>query len=1450
MTDVWKKWLWRSAKALGVLGLLIVVLSAIGLFYVNTEAGKRDLVAWVNGYFNTSEGQIEFGPLEGSLYGKFTLPRVVFSDADGEWMEIKTAEVDWSPLGLLTGNVKLSSLDIQSVRFIRAPHSSADAEPDAPLRLVLPELPVDIHIKSFVAKELEIGANLVVGGARFRGNGALDYVRNGDLALQMDMAALGKNKDRLTVDIQYPQDSAELTVDADIQAPQGGLIAKIIGLDMQYDAAATFQGAGPIDDWNGALNVRVGDTDIAEGTLSRAGQALSIRARLDAGGFVPEAGAALFGRTAQLTLDVTPGDEQRRHAVVMELKAETLDLRASGSFSSDQVVAPGSIAFELQVKNAAPFNRMLAPANFQPFTLTGTLANINQKPRVKAGFDAVSITYGTQVAGQASGQFDATLYSDRVELLANGSLVNASGEALEPVLGVLKSGLNWSIDTAMNRQNSAITIKKASLKNQSIALDATGEIGGGGYPFKTRLEVALSDIGQLLEETTGQAFLTADILQAGDQQTLDASVQLTTQQFAVANDHLGILVGDGPSVVLRARHLPDGDFVFSDVQATGNFVTLDGGASISADQAITNADFHVNVKQLEKAGQIAGLDLSGNLDIDGKFSGSLAAPSVELKTRLNQLDLQGLTLQNIDLMAVFNDFVAQPSGHVAIRGESSIGDLVADADLVTEPDSSISVSDIGVSLGVYDASGSLQIAKSQPVTGAIAITTREAGTNSFLHYGYMDAEIRLGNESGLQRFDVSGKLTDGAFPLRDGDVLRIKSGTLSADALLEESSRRLNTTMQLSGLYHPGLQAESAEITLAHVQNEVTYDVHVIGTNIAPFDIRVSGQGSIQPDMQKISLALEGIVGQIPLQSDAPLVFNRSGEGISLAPFSLSIGNGEIAGAFTAKNQAIVASLHLTKADIRSIHGIFPQIPLSGVLEASFDLDAKPDDTRGHFDFDLSQIQVDDGTTLLDQNLGLSAKGELADENLTFSGDILLADIVDAGFNGRLPLTINSATLDVGIPEDVPVAGQLAWHGEIGIIWPVFELVSHDLSGEFDVDLKLAGTMDSPVLDGTLRVANGRYEHVQSGFAAAEITLASTIKDRRLQIDSLTATDGGQGALTAEGFAEITQDFGIDAEARLNLAKARLIRRPQLGLTASSNLILRKKGMESDITGDITVDTASVGKITQDGAAVIELDVREVNGENHSVSGQTTVQNDVRRNPALLDVNLHVPGKLFIRSYGLDSEWSSELVISGTTAHPTVAGAASLVRGTFDFSGKRFKLTQGGLTFFEGRSDDPLLNMRAEHQLPDLTAILTIGGRASAPTFEMSSIPALPQDEIISRIFFGTSVAALSPIEAVQLAATIHSLTTGGGQGFISGVRRKLGIDRLAIDQAQERDFGTTITGGKYLTNNIYVEVTTATATGETATAVEVGLTKNLSLITRRTLDHDNNLAIRWSWNY
>jgi translocation and assembly module TamB len=190
--------------------------------------------------------------------------------------------------------------------------------------------------------------------------------------------------------------------------------------------------------------------------------------------------------------------------------------------------------------------------------------------------------------------------------------------------------------------------------------------------------------------------------------------------------------------------------------------------------------------------------------------------------------------------------------------------------------------------------------------------------------------------------------------------------------------------------------------------------------------------------------------------------------------------------------------------------------------------------------------------------------------------------------------------------------------------------------------------------------------------------------------------------------------------------------------------------------------------------------------------------------------------------------------VSGTSTTPIVSGNATIVRGTYNFAGKRFDIDRGNVRFNGGALSDPTIDISASTTTNGINAIINISGTGQRPQVAFTSSPALPQDEVLSRLLFGSSPQNLSATEAIQLAAALNSLRGGGGGlNPLGKLRSAAGIDRLRIlsaDQASGR--GTALAAGKYITDNIYVEIITD-AKGFTATQLEIALTRSLSILSQ-----------------
>jgi len=234
-----------------------------------------------------------------------------------------------------------------------------------------------------------------------------------------------------------------------------------------------------------------------------------------------------------------------------------------------------------------------------------------------------------------------------------------------------------------------------------------------------------------------------------------------------------------------------------------------------------------------------------------------------------------------------------------------------------------------------------------------------------------------------------------------------------------------------------------------------------------------------------------------------------------------------------------------------------------------------------------------------------------------------------------------------------------------------------------------------------------------------------------------------------------------------------------------------------------------------------------------------------------LDLDLTAPNQLFVTGMGLDSEWRADLHVTGTIYDKRVAGSIDLVRGNLGFAGRQFELQEGRLIFTGGMLSDPQIALRATEVIDDIAVTINVVGRALNPQIAFSSSPSLPSDEVLSRILFGNSVGQLSPIQAIQLAASLNSLRGGGGGlNPLGKLRAATGISRLRIlspDEASGR--GTAIAAGRYISNNVYLEVI-SDARGFTATRIEVSLSPVLSILSEAGGSGVTSFNVRYRKRY
>src|SRR3546814_18553825 len=95
------------------------------------------------------------------------------------------------------------------------------------------------------------------------------------------------------------------------------------------------------------------------------------------------------------------------------------------------------------------------------------------------------------------------------------------------------------------------------------------------------------------------------------------------------------------------------------------------------------------------------------------------------------------------------------------------------------------------------------------------------------------------------------------------------------------------------------------------------------------------------------------------------------------------------------------------------------------------------------------------------------------------------------------------------------------------------------------------------------------------------------------------------------------------------------------------------------------------------------------------------------------------------------------------------------------------------VTLPEGAETDHALDVTAEHQGSDLTVTARLSGPLSQPTLDLSSVPPVPRDDIVTRMQLHNSAATLRAAAAAQPDMDLRDLTPQCGAADAPGPARR-----------------------------------------------------------------------------
>jgi translocation and assembly module TamB len=1382
-----------AAKWAGIVFLAFVALIGASLIWLNSDAGRRYVVRQINNLETASGLDINVGRIEGSIFGSLTIHDLTLADPDGVFFYAPTAAVDYRPFAYFRNHVDIRSMEIERARLMRLPRLRP-GDPNAPL---LPDIDIDvgrIQVNRLLIDPAVTGRPHVMS---IQSTVRIDKGRaQVGLALDTVRTPHLAGGDRLVVRIDSVPADNQLDIAMLARGPADGFIAGLTGLNRPV--VAHVLGNGSWAAWNGRARAAIGGQGFSDLDVRARQGRYAIMGPMRLGLVAPAAVQRLLGPVTQVNL--VTGWENRRADIRLRLNNRAAAITAEG------IVDLGRNRFE----DLAVGARLSEPGAIAP-NLTGRdvrlillLNGAMRTPTVGYDLRAARLGFGTTIIEGLQARGRAEVRSDRIVVPMAATAQRILG--LSPAVGGLLTNVRLDGDLAV----SGAQIVSDNIRIRSDRLAGTAVI----------------------------AFdLSRGIYRTGLQGRVDnyriegvGLVDVTTNLDVVAS---GRGFGLSGHFVARTRRLDNAtvrDFLGGAATVSGN-IRLDEAGAIRLDTIRLTAPLLriTSGEGIYRPNGSLDFRLSGRSNAYGpltvRITGTQAAPQVRL---LAENPGFGIGLRGVDALV---RSTAQ-GWAITATGQSDYGPFSADVVILTSR-GPLTIQINRLTVAGVNFSGRVVQSPAGPFVGTLTMS----GSG-------IEGVARLGAEGRYQRIEVAATANGAQIP---GDVpTTIQRAIVQATVILYPDAPSIVGDVQVAGLRSGQLFLDTARVRANLRAGTGQVQLFANGSNAVPF--RVGANAAVTPD--HIRVAVQGALNNLPFRLNAPAEISKIGAAWQLAPVTVILpqGNVRLAGRY---GDGLVVQSRLDNLDLSILNAFSPQLGLGGRASGSLDF-AQPAGTT--FPRAEARLNIENFTrssiASRSQSVNLALAGSLVPEGGQLGMAIRRGGVLIGRIQARLqPLGPGAGTWQTRLFA-APLSGGIRYNGPADVLMSLTGIAGHHVSGPIAVGADFSGQVQAPQFAGVVRANNLTYVNDQYGTRITNLAVQGRFTASELQIVSL-AGRAGQGTVAGSGTIGLASAAGFPMDLRFRFANAQLARSDDIGATATGEVhVTNSRAAGALIAGELELPEVRYQIVRQAAAEVRTLAGVRRRGEPIPEPGaqQAAGVPSTWR----LDLRLRADNRVFVSGMGLESEWQTDLRVGGTTATPELTGNVELIRGTLSVAGRRFNLREGRVTFTGARPPNPQIDLRATADIEDVEVGINVSGSAANPQIAFTSNPGLPQDEIVARILFGSSVTEISALQAVQVAASLNSLRGGGGGlNPLGQLRSATGIDRLRIlgaDQTTGR--GTAIAAGMYLSDDIYIEIITD-ARGFTATQLEIALSRALSVISQfGSGNTGTNVNVRYSKDY
>ncbi|HJR23344.1 MAG TPA: translocation/assembly module TamB domain-containing protein [Dongiaceae bacterium] len=1414
--------------ALSVVGLLLALVAA--LFGVLQTGYARDQlrqqIATATAGNSTA---VELDAIEGLVPLDMQLVGLRLSDRDGTWLTADRVSLSWSPSALLAGRLQVDALTAGTIDVARAPAAEQAKKPEEPGPLI-PELPIAIDLRRLSVERVALAAPILGEPAALslEAQAQLGEIADG-LAASLTVRQLEGNTGTADIDVAYHPDDDFMKLNADVAEPQGGVLGRLLGLPQRSDLRITLKGEGPLDAWQGQMASTFDGRPLVDLTAEIAGRdartiAFSLRAAPDP--LLPENVRPLIagGVDAKGTLGIKPGGGTVQ---VTEFSARS----AAGTVIASGVLGlsePGDLAATVTVAESGIFATLVPDVTWSGATLQARLQGTVNAPHVTAGLTAQNLTAAEFRVGTGKLNLDAAAEQGFDQPVAiRADLALSAVASRDPRLEtLLTDGIRLEVAGSLD-QAGTLVADRLDLQARGLAL--SGSARAKNWGAKARAADATLTIADLAAVGAPFGFNgkgAADFALKLDTERLELTGN--TRDLSLGQPIVDRLLGSSPTLLLKlAGSVPDA-MTIETAQVAGAKARLDAHGTVT--------DRNLDLGFSARVDDAAALDPAvhgGAVTVDGTVSGTMDAPAMVAQLNAPSLRVADRVIEHLKLSTEATDLLASPK--IALDGAATVDRLPATvATAVAIEGDRIAARNLVATLGKSKVAGDVAMTNGL-LTGRLALDAPALQEIEPL------AGVPLAGE-------LSADITLDAAKGRQSAQLSAKGQRIVASEAFRTAS--LDAAATADDLF--GEPAVSADIKLA---DPVIADQALTQASLAAKGPLTALQTTLSVTGQELAAATEAEIAQvaqgyrvtvgsltagvrgIKLKSRKPALIVIENNTTRIENVDLAVEDGTLQLNGSIAPDAMELAATIDSLPLSLARAVTPDLRITGRLNGEVALSGTMAAPSGRFALTGTSIGASD---VPEQQADLDVAGTLAQGRLDVKGAVKPKSGGELAFTAAVP----------SLSADGQLEARANGTFDLSLVDAFLAGGADRVKGKAELDVAAAGQLSAPHVTGRVRLINAGYDNLRYGIKLRKIEADVRADGPAIQIASLTATTPGGGHLSGQGTVNLAH--GVDTDLKIQARNATVIDTDLATAVIDSDLaIVGNLQTELKLGGKVTVVKADIRVPDNLPPSVQEIEVVEVNAPPQ-VAARIAERKPPPKQTAIVDLDIAVdaPQQIWVRGRGLDVELGGAIHVGGTTQTPEVDGGFHLRRGSLDIVGKRLDFKEGQLTFEGGEQIDPYLDLTAETRAEDITVTAKVEGPARAPRIALSSVPDMPEDEILARLLFGKSAGALSPFELLQLAqATADLAGVNTGPGVLDRIRRSTGLDRLSL-QETDPEAGPSLSAGRYVSDRVYVGVSQGAKSASSAATVEIEVTPNVKVESEVGAGGTGKAGINLEWDY